>query len=101
MTFRAQGEQVKSCRRRTPLGNISLSELLLILSSYTFIFDQALKEAATAEFGECQAKMAASIKRSDARRAHPTLEHFFQFASLQVLQTRTSANGCGLFLGEA
>jgi 4,5-DOPA dioxygenase extradiol len=46
-----------------------------MLFSYTFSFDEALKEAATAESEERRAKMSALMRRSDARKAHPTLEH--------------------------
>ena len=48
---------------------------LLMLFSYAFTFDEALKEAATAKPGERQAKMSALMRRGDARKAHPTLEH--------------------------
>ncbi|KAI9744521.1 MAG: hypothetical protein M1818_002050 [Claussenomyces sp. TS43310] len=44
--------------------------------AYTKTFDEALMGAATAaEEDGRQEKMAALLKRSDARRAHPTLEH--------------------------
>lgn len=49
--------------------------LMLKLSSYAFSFDEALKEATTAKPEERQAKMSALMKRSDARKAHPSLEH--------------------------
>jgi 4,5-DOPA dioxygenase extradiol len=42
---------------------------------YAFSFDEALKEAATAEPEQRQAKMSTLMRRSDARKAHPTLEH--------------------------
>jgi aromatic ring-opening dioxygenase catalytic subunit (LigB family) len=45
-----------------------------MLLSYAFSFDEALKEAATTKPEERQAKMSALMRRSDARKAHPTLE---------------------------
>jgi 4,5-DOPA dioxygenase extradiol len=42
---------------------------------YATSFDEALREAATADPEQRQAKMAALLKRSDARKAHPTFEH--------------------------
>jgi aromatic ring-opening dioxygenase catalytic subunit (LigB family) len=48
---------------------------LLILFSYAYSFDDALKEAATAKPEERQAKMSALQRRNDARKAHPTFEH--------------------------
>jgi aromatic ring-opening dioxygenase catalytic subunit (LigB family) len=42
---------------------------------YATSFDKALKEAATANPEERQEKMAALLKRKDARRAHPTFDH--------------------------
>jgi aromatic ring-opening dioxygenase catalytic subunit (LigB family) len=42
---------------------------------YAITFDDALKEAATTPPEERQATMAALMKRSDARQAHPTFEH--------------------------
>jgi 4,5-DOPA dioxygenase extradiol len=42
---------------------------------YAVSFDEALREAATADPSERQAKMAALLKRPDARKAHPTFEH--------------------------
>ncbi|KAF2499261.1 putative aromatic ring-opening dioxygenase LigB subunit [Lophium mytilinum] len=42
---------------------------------YAFSFDEALKEAATANPEEREAKMSALMRRSDAREAHPSLEH--------------------------
>ncbi|XXG98320.1 hypothetical protein Hte_004643 [Hypoxylon texense] len=41
----------------------------------TMPFDEALKDATTADPEERQAKMSALLRRSDARQAHPTLEH--------------------------
>ena len=46
-----------------------------MLSRYAFSFDEALKEAATARPEERRAKMLGLMKRSDARKAHPSLEH--------------------------
>jgi 4,5-DOPA dioxygenase extradiol len=44
-------------------------------SSYTLSFDEVLKEAATKQLKERRDIMTALINRSDARKAHPTLEH--------------------------
>jgi 4,5-DOPA dioxygenase extradiol len=46
-----------------------------VLLSYAFSFDEALKEAATSKAADRQAKMTELMRRSDARKAHPTLEH--------------------------
>lgn len=46
-----------------------------MLLSYVFTFDEALKEAAAAKPEERQEKMSALMRRSDARKAHPTVEH--------------------------
>jgi 4,5-DOPA dioxygenase extradiol len=42
---------------------------------YVYTFDEALKEAATANPEERETRMLALMKRSDARKAHPTMEH--------------------------
>jgi 4,5-DOPA dioxygenase extradiol len=42
---------------------------------YAFSFDDALKEAATTTPNEREIKMSALVRRSDARAAHPSLEH--------------------------
>ena len=42
---------------------------------YTSSFDEALKDAVTVAPAEREEKMAALLKRPDARQAHPTLEH--------------------------
>jgi 4,5-DOPA dioxygenase extradiol len=42
---------------------------------YVVSFDHALEVAATCKPEERQANMAALMRRSDARKAHPTLEH--------------------------
>jgi 4,5-DOPA dioxygenase extradiol len=63
-----------------------------MLLSYAFTFDDALKEAATAIPEERQAKMAALMTRSDARKAHPSLEH--------VLPIYVGAGAAGADLGE-
>lgn len=65
---------------------------LLTLPSYVFSFDEALKEAATAKPAERQAKMAALLKRSDAREAHPSIEH--------LLPTHIAAGAAGSDYGE-
>ncbi|CZR61782.1 related to aromatic ring-opening dioxygenase LigB subunit, putative [Phialocephala subalpina] len=61
-------------------------------TDYAFSFDQALKEAATANPEERQAKMSALMKRSDARKAHPSVEH--------ILPMHVSAGAAGSDLGE-
>jgi aromatic ring-opening dioxygenase catalytic subunit (LigB family) len=63
-----------------------------VLFSYAFTFDEALKEAATAEPEERQAKMSALMKRGDARKAYPTLEH--------ILPIHIAAGAVGSNLGE-
>lgn len=42
---------------------------------YTLTFDEALKGAVSVLGQDRQAKMAALLKREDARQAHPTFEH--------------------------
>lgn len=42
---------------------------------YTNSFDEALKEAVTSLPADREARMAALLKRPDARQAHPTFEH--------------------------
>ena len=69
---RATGETMPYAN---PAGHIRSIVFLLILFSYVFSFDKALKEAATAKPEERQAKMSALMRRSDARKAHPTFEH--------------------------
>lgn len=66
--------------------------LIQILFRYTLSFDEALKEAATAKPAERQAKLSALIKRHDARKAHPTLEH--------LLPIYVSAGAAGSDVGE-
>jgi 4,5-DOPA dioxygenase extradiol len=63
-----------------------------MLFSYAFSFDDALKDAATAEPEERQAKMSALMRREDARKAHPTLEH--------ILPIHIVAGAAGPDLGE-
>ena len=60
--------------------------------SYAFSFDEALKEAAAAKPEERPAKMSALMRRSDARKAHPTLEH--------ILPIHVAAGAAGSDLGE-
>lgn len=62
-----------------------------MLFSYAFSFDEALKEAATAKPEERQAMMSALLGRSDARKAHPTLEH--------ILPIHVCAGAAGLDSG--
>lgn len=42
---------------------------------YAYTFDAALKEAAEVKPEEREDAMASLLKRSDARKAHPTMEH--------------------------
>jgi aromatic ring-opening dioxygenase catalytic subunit (LigB family) len=42
---------------------------------YALSFDEALKEAVTTDPEQRETKMAELLKRSDARKAHPTFEH--------------------------
>ena len=65
---------------------------LLMLFSYAFSFDEALKEAAATNPEERQARMLALMKRSDARKAHPSVEH--------ILPMHVSAGAAGSDLGE-
>jgi len=54
-----------------------LCSAILTPFSYAFSFDEALKEAASSKPKERESKMSALMKRSDTRKAHPTLEHIF------------------------
>jgi 4,5-DOPA dioxygenase extradiol len=54
---------------------IILNGLGLIHCSYSFTFDDALKNAATSNPEERKEKMLELMKRSDGRQAHPTLDH--------------------------
>lgn len=65
---------------------------MLILLSYAFTFDEALREAATSKPEERQEKLSNLLKRSDARRAHPTLEH--------LLPINIGAGAAGPDIGE-
>lgn len=65
---------------------------LPILFSYAFSFDEALKDAATATPEERRAKMLALMRRSDSRKAHPTLDH--------LLPMYVAAGAGGSDLGE-
>jgi 4,5-DOPA dioxygenase extradiol len=62
------------------------------LFSYVYTFDEALKEAATANPEEREARMLALMKRSDARKAHPTMEH--------ILPIYVAAGAAGSDIGE-
>jgi len=62
------------------------------LFRYAFSFDEALKEAATAKPEERQARMLALMKRSDARKAHPTLDH--------ILPIHVAAGAAGADVGK-
>jgi aromatic ring-opening dioxygenase catalytic subunit (LigB family) len=63
-----------------------------MLFSYTVTFEEALTAAATAKPEERQAKMAALLRRSDIRDAHPTFDH--------ILPTYIAAGAAGSDLGE-
>jgi aromatic ring-opening dioxygenase catalytic subunit (LigB family) len=55
--------------------SIILNQLGLIPCSYSSTFDDALKDAAMSDPEEREEKMMELLKRSDGRRAHPTLDH--------------------------
>ncbi|KAH8678566.1 Extradiol ring-cleavage dioxygenase, class III enzyme, subunit B [Tricladium varicosporioides] len=59
---------------------------------YAYSFNEALKEAVTTEPKERQGRISALLRRSDARKAHPTLEH--------ILPIYFAAGAAGLDLGE-
>ncbi|RWA13722.1 hypothetical protein EKO27_g1398 [Xylaria grammica] len=59
---------------------------------YVYSFDEALKSAATAEPEERQVAMSDLMRRSDARQAHPTLDH--------ILPIYVSAGAAGRDVGE-
>lgn len=80
----------RPCRKQILLAKSIV--LLLMLFSYAFSFDEALKEAAIAKPEERQAKMLALMRRSDARKAHPSLEH--------ILPIYVGAGAAGSDLGE-
>ncbi|KAI0161096.1 putative aromatic ring-opening dioxygenase LigB subunit [Hypoxylon sp. FL1284] len=65
---------------------------LLTPPSYAYSFDEALKDAATSAPEERQAKMSALLRRSDARQAHPSLEH--------ILPIYIAAGAAGEGVGE-
>ncbi|KAL9113212.1 MAG: hypothetical protein Q9227_002547 [Pyrenula ochraceoflavens] len=60
--------------------------------SYAFSFDEALKEAVISKPADRQSQMSALMRRSDARKAHPTLEH--------ILPIHIAAGAAGSDLGE-
>ena len=49
--------------------------LLTMLSRYVFDFDDSLKKAASANPEEREVRMLDLMKRTDARKAHPTPDH--------------------------
>lgn len=49
------------------------------MNSYVFSFDEALKDAAEVPANERQAGLLQLMKRPDARKAHPTLDHILPF----------------------
>ncbi|KAF2792696.1 Extradiol aromatic ring-opening dioxygenase [Melanomma pulvis-pyrius CBS 109.77] len=59
---------------------------------YAYSFDEALREAATAEPEVRQEKLAALLRRSDARKAHPSVEH--------LLPMHIGAGAAGSDVGE-
>ena len=48
---------------------------MLILCSYVESFDEALEEAAASQPDTRRQRMNVLMKRGDARKAHPTLDH--------------------------
>lgn len=60
--------------------------------SYVYTFDEALKEAATVNPEERETRMLTLMKRSDARKAHPTVEH--------ILPIYVAAGAAGSDIGE-
>ena len=66
--------------------------MLTVQIRYSPSFDEALKEAATAKPEERQLKMSALMKRNDARKAHPTLDH--------ILPIYVAAGAAGADVGE-
>jgi 4,5-DOPA dioxygenase extradiol len=62
-----------------------------MVPSYAFSFDEALKEAATVP-EKRQENMESLMKRSDARQAHPTLDH--------ILPMHVAAGAAGADVGE-
>jgi hypothetical protein len=82
----------RPCRKSILPGNIGSIVLLLTPHSYAVSFDEALKEATSAKPEERQAKMSALLKRSDAKKAHPTLEH--------LLPIYVAAGAAGSDVGE-
>ena len=75
-----------------PIGNRRWIVFMLTMLSYAFSFDEALEQAATTKPDERQNKMSALLKRTDARKAHPTLEH--------LLPIYVGAGAAGSDLGE-
>lgn len=65
---------------------------MLMSFRYALSFDDALKDAATAEPERRQGRMSALMKRRDAREAHPSLEH--------ILPMHISAGAAGSDVGE-
>ncbi|KAI1421289.1 putative aromatic ring-opening dioxygenase LigB subunit [Xylaria sp. FL1777] len=59
---------------------------------YAFSFDEALKEATSAKPEDRRSAMSALLRRSDARQAHPSLEH--------LLPIYVVAGAAGLDVGE-
>lgn len=82
----------RRCRKLIPAGVITPRVNLANGLRYAFSFDEALKEAATAEAERRQGEMSALMKRRDAREAHPSLEH--------ILPMHISAGAAGSDVGE-
>jgi aromatic ring-opening dioxygenase catalytic subunit (LigB family) len=64
----------------------------MLFVRYAFSFDKALKKAATAKPEDREAEMVALMRHSDARKAHPSLEH--------ILPLYVGAGAAGSDLGE-
>lgn len=69
-----------------------LNNLLITYNRYVHSFDEALKVAAGVKPEERRTAMSALMKRSDARQAHPTLDH--------ILPMHVSAGAAGSDVGE-
>lgn len=63
-----------------------------MLFRYAFSFDEALKDAVTAKPAQRQPDISALTMRSDARKAHPSLDH--------LLPILAGAGTAGSNLGE-
>lgn len=59
------------------LGDLPFSPATKQPSAYGVSFDEALREAVESEIIGREERMVALVKRSDARLAHPTFDHFW------------------------